>query len=95
MGPTRNPGHLLLDGSEGVVHTYRALQGDRQKIVDIYFWIIPRLLLIIPCGGLLMSGVSYGLERLQSSDGGFCIALVPADIWTSLHPRSLFINPVL
>lgn len=42
-----------------------------------------------------MSGVSYGLERLQSSDGGICIALVPADIWISLHPRSLFINPVL
>lgn len=42
-----------------------------------------------------MSGVSYGLERLQSSDGGICIALVPADFWTSLHPRSLFINPVL
>lgn len=38
---------------------------------------------------LLLTGVLYGLERLQSSDGGFCIALVPADIWTSLPSSSL------
>lgn len=42
---------------------------------------------------LLLTGVLYGLERLQSSDGGFCIALVPADIWTSLPSSSSLLLP--
>lgn len=76
------------------IHVLQSFVRGPTKNRRFYFWINLRLLLIIPCGGLLMSGVSYGLERLQSSDGGFCIALVPADIWTSLPSSSLsFLKP--